>query len=80
MLNIHSLSKARKSPTTASSVIRMMWVVQQSLLRMEAPKFSGNHMKWVEFVIKFEELVLDQVYLQINSKLKVYIPDAVCRR
>ena len=46
----------------------MMWLVQQNLSRMEVPKFNGNSMKWVEFVIKFKELVHDQVYLTVNQK------------
>ena len=65
MLNAHDLSKKQKSPTTASLDIPMMWIVQQSLPRMEVPKFNGNPMKWVEFVIKFKELVQD---LTVNQR------------
>ena len=68
MLNANYLSKTYKSPTTASSDIPMMWLLQQSLPRMEVPKFNGNPMKWVEFVIKFKELAHDQVYLIVNQR------------
>ena len=34
---------------------------------MEVPKNNGNPMKWVEFVIKFKELVHDQVYLTVSQ-------------
>ena len=76
--NTHDLSKTYKSPTAASSDIPMIWLVQQSLPKMEVPKFNGDPMKWVEFVMKFRELAHDQVYL--NIKPKVYIPDAACGR
>ena len=68
MLSAHDLSKTYKSPTTATSDIPMMWLVQQSLPKMEVPKFNGNPMKWVEFVIKFRELIHDQVYLTVNQR------------
>ena len=68
MLNANYISKTYKSPTTASSDIPMMWLLQQSLPRMEVPKFNGNPMKWVEFVIKFKELAQDQVYLIVNQR------------
>ena len=45
MLNANYISKTYKSPTTASSDIPMMWLLQQSLPRMEVPKFNGNPMK-----------------------------------
>ena len=48
-----------ESPSTASSDIPKMWLVQQSLPRMEVPKSNGNPIKWVEIVIKFKELVHD---------------------
>ena len=67
MLNEHDLSKTCESPTTATSDIPMMRLVQQSLPKMEVPKNNGNPMKWVEFVIKFKELVHDQVYLTVSQ-------------
>ena len=63
-----NLKRSYKPPTTASSDDPIMWLVQQSLPRMEVPKFSGNYIKWVEFVIKFKELVHDQVYLTVSQK------------
>ena len=68
VLNAHDLSKTHESPATASSDIPVMWLVQQSLPRMEVPNFNGNAMKWIEFVIKFKKLVLDQAYLTVNRR------------
>ena len=65
MLNAYELSKTHESPTTASPDIPVMWLVQQSIPRMEVSKFNGNPMKWVEFV---KELVHDQVYLIVNQR------------
>ena len=59
MPNAHDLSKTYKSPTTASPDVPMMWLVQQNLPRMEVPEFIGNPIKWVDFVIKFKEMVHD---------------------
>ena len=67
-LNEYDLSMKYESLATANPNIPMMWLVQQGLPRMELPKFDGNPMKWVEFVIKFKELVHDQAYLKVNQK------------
>ena len=58
LLNAHDLSKTQSHQQQQV----------QNLSRMEVPKFNGNSMKWVEFVIKFKELVHDQVYLTVNQK------------
>ena len=38
------------------------------LPRIQVPKFGGNPMKWVDFIVKFREIVQDQVYLNSNQK------------
>ena len=66
--NLCDLSKTYKSPTAASSDIPMMRLVQQSLPKMEVPKFNGNPMKWVEFVISSENLLMIRCILTVNQK------------
>ena len=44
----------------------MMWLVHQSLPRMEVPKFIDNPVKLLKFVIKVKELVHKYVYLTVN--------------
>ena len=36
--------------------ISMVWLIQQSLLRMQFPIFYGNPLWWVEFITKYKEL------------------------
>ena len=68
MPNALDLSKIYESSTAVSSDVPMMWLVQRSLPRMEVPEFSCNPMKWVEFAIRFKELVHDKDYLTVNEK------------
>ena len=37
--------------------INMAWLLQQNLPRIEMPTFNQSPLKWVEFVIKFKELL-----------------------
>ena len=41
----------------------MAGLLQQNLPRIEIPTFNGSPLKWVEFVIKFKEIVHNHVYL-----------------
>ena len=51
-----------------NSEISMTWFIQQSLPRIQVPKFDGNPIKWVDFIVKFKELVHDRAYLGSNRK------------
>ena len=50
------------------SEILMTWLIQQSLPKMQAPKFDGHPIKWVDFIVKFKELVHGQAYLNSDHK------------
>ena len=47
----------------------MTWLLQQNLPRIEIPTFNGSSFKWVEFVIKFKEIVHILVYLNNSQNL-----------
>ena len=54
---------------TANQEITMAGLLQQNLPRIEIPTFNGSPLKWVEFVIKFKEIVYNHVYLNNSQKL-----------
>ena len=54
---------------TTNQDITMAWLLQQNLPRIEIPIFNGSPLKWVEFVIKFKEIVHNHVYLSNTQKL-----------
>ena len=41
----------------------MIWLMQQNLPRIQIPVFDGSRTKWLEFVVKFKELVYDLQFL-----------------
>ena len=49
--------------------ITMAWLLQQNLPRIEIPAFNGSPLQWVEFVIKFKEIMHNHVYLNNSQKL-----------
>ena len=49
--------------------ITMAWILQQNLPRMEIPTFNRSPLQWVEFVIKFKEIMHNHVYLNNSQKL-----------
>ena len=44
--------------------ITMAWLLQQNLPCTEIPTFNGSPLKWIEFVIKFQKIVHNHVYLE----------------
>ena len=50
----------------------MSWLIQQSLPRFEIPYFDGSPTQWVEFIIKFRDLVHQQTYLSFTQR-SVYL-------
>ena len=41
----------------------MTWLIQQNLPKVELPKFGGEPLDWVDFIVKFRDIVHDQFYL-----------------
>ena len=41
----------------------MTWLLQQNLPRIQVPVFDGSPTKWLEFVMKFKNLVQDLQFL-----------------
>ena len=52
--------------------VTMAWLMQQNLPRMQIPDFDGSPLLWVDFVIKFRDLVHDPVYLN-DVQRKTYL-------
>ena len=50
----------------------MTWLIQQSLPRFEIPYFDGSSTQWVDFIIKFLDLVHQQTYLSFTQR-SVYL-------
>ena len=57
------------SRNTTNQDIIMAWLLQQNLTRIEIPTFNGSALMWVEFVIKFQEIMHNHVYLNNSQKL-----------
>ena len=47
----------------------MMWFIQQSLPKIELKPFSGTPIDWIEFIVKFKELIHDQIYLRNDQRM-----------
>ena len=54
---------------TTNQDITMAWLLQQNLPCIQIPLFNGSPFTWVEFVIKFKDIVHDQTYLNNTQKL-----------
>ena len=68
LLNLDEVEVKPEIQQMLNSEMSMKWFIQQSLPRMEVPKFDGSPIKWVDFITKFKELVNDQPYLNNNQK------------
>ena len=42
----------------------MAWMVQQYLPKVELPKFDGSPLDWVDFIVKFRDVVQNQPHLK----------------
>ena len=49
--------------------IQMSWLMQQSLPRIKIPMFDGSPLDWVEFIIKFKDIVHNQSFISDAQKL-----------
>ena len=50
----------------------MTWLIQQNLPRIQIPVFDGSPTKWLEFVVKFKDLVHDPQFLT-NTQIMTYL-------
>ena len=46
----------------------MAWLVQQYLPKVQLPTFDGAALDWVEFIVKFRDVVHNQPYLSDNQR------------
>ena len=68
MLDPH---KANTNQTVTSGVgptQLMSWMVQQYLPKVELPLFDGSPLDWVDFIVKFRDVVHNQPYLSDDQK------------
>ena len=54
---------AGRAGTIQADIAMSAMIAQQSLPRIEIPKFDGNADKWVEFISKFRDIVHKEAYL-----------------
>ena len=66
MLDVFDTTVKIETQSLQNTDISMAWLLQQSLPRMQVPIFDGNQLQWVEFIIKYKEMIKhDQAYLTI---------------
>ena len=51
----------------------MSWIVQQHLPQIQLSTFNGEALQWVDFVMKFKDIVHDQEYLSDNQKYQLLL-------
>ena len=69
MLDVFDTTVKIEIQSLQNTDISMAWLLQQSLPRMQVPIFDGNQLQWVEFIIKYKEMIKhDQAYLTNNQK------------
>ena len=69
MLDVFDITVKIETQSLQNTDISMAWLLQQSLPRMQVPIFDGNQLQWVEFIIKYKEMIKhDQAYLTNNQK------------
>ena len=52
------------SATSVTSVdVTMQWLVHQQLPKLEVPIFDGSPIKWIDFIVKFKDLIHDKLPL-----------------
>ena len=54
---------------TQNQNIQLSWLMQQSLPRIKIPLFDGSPLYWVEFIIKFKDIVHSRSFLSDPQKL-----------
>ena len=56
-LSVHD--RGRTVQSTSMNHLSMTWLLQQNFPRIQVPVFDGSPTKWLEFVVKFKDLVHD---------------------
>ena len=64
----------REIPVKSTSVddLSVTSLMQQNLPRIQIPVFDGSPIKWLEFVVKFKDLVHD-LQLLTNTQRMIYL-------
>ena len=78
-LNRRNDSLDANSGAISSSVL-MASLIQQQLPKVEIPPFDGSPLNWVEFIVKFRDVVHEQPYLndkQRNQQLLQHLPQSL---
>ena len=56
-----------------SQEMLMAWLVQQHLPQIQLPKFDGEALDWVDFIMKFRDIVHNQEHLSDNQKFQLLL-------
>ena len=56
-------------PSGVNQDFLMTWFIQQHLPKAELPKFGGVPLEWVEFIMKFRDIIHNQYYLTYCQRL-----------
>ena len=53
--------------------VLLKYFVQQQLLKVTLPKFSGKPEEWVEFIVKFRDIVHKQAHLTDFQRIQILL-------
>ena len=80
-LQIHGLSvydRERSIKLTSMDHLPMSWLMQQNLPRIQIPVFDRSPTKWLEFVVKFKDLVHDLQFLTNTQRMTYLLQHLEC--
>ena len=69
-LSVHD--RERTVQSTSMDHLSVTWLLQQNLPRIQVPIYDGSPTKWLEFVVKFKDLVHDLQFLT-NTQRMTYL-------
>ena len=61
--------KERAMEAKSMDKLSISWLMQQNLPRIQIPIFDGSPTKWLEFVVKFKDLVHDLQFISNTQKM-----------
>ena len=75
-LSVHDRERSIK--LTSMDHLPMSWLMQQNLPRMQIPVFDGSPTKWLDFVVKFKDLVHDLQFLTNTQRMTYLLQHLEC--
>ena len=72
-LSVHD--RERTVQSTSMDHLSMTWLLQMNLPRIQVPVYDGSPTKWLEFVVKFKDLVHDLQFLTNTQRMTYLLPN-----